>query len=122
MAAITRIHLSKTIFQDNLIWKHSINGRFTVKSAYYTARKILRKDIHQAQQRKSVWKIIWQVKIMPKIKYFIWRLLNGFLLVGMELTRKGIQTNNICPICGEDDESLYHVFFECRLSFVIWEN
>ena len=60
--------------------------------------------------------LVWKAKIMPKVKYFIWRLLSGLLPACVELIKKGIQVNNICPMCGEQDESPFHIFFACTLS------
>ena len=39
------------------------------------------------------------------------------------LLKKGILVNNICSICGEQNESLFHIFFFGRkLSYDIWDN
>ena len=122
LVTITSIHLSRTIAQDKLIQKHSINGMFNVKSTYHIARKVLSKEIHQMHQKRPTWKTIWQVKIMSKVKYFIWRLLNGFLSVCAEFMKKGIQIINMCPVYGEQNESLFHVFFACKLSCEVQEN
>ncbi|XWS70758.1 hypothetical protein CRYUN_Cryun03dG0076400 [Craigia yunnanensis] len=56
---------------------------------------------------------------MPKVKFFVWHLINGCIPVCSELVKKGIQVDNICPVCGDQDETLFHVFFTCKLSMEV---
>ena len=100
----------------------SYNGIFTVKSAYHIARIVLGKETYHMNQRNPWRKALWQVKIMPKIKYFIWSLIHGFIPVGSELLKRGIQMNNVCPVCGSQEESLFHIFFDCELSSTVLRN
>ena len=44
--AIKRIKLNRDRIQDMLIWRHTTNGIFTVRSAYQMARRVLRKEVH----------------------------------------------------------------------------
>ena len=118
--AIKRIRLNRDRIQDKLIWRQTTNGIFTVRSAYQMVMRVLGKEVHLLNQRNQWWNTIWYAKIMPKIKYFVWYLINGFIPVGSELKKKGIQMNYDCPVCGEQEKSMFHAFFACELSCTVW--
>ena len=110
-AIIMNIHLNDQQIQDKLIWKDSVNREFTVKSGYIKARRLLGKEINLEANKKRMWSIIWKASISPKIKFFAWRLICGFLPVCSLLIGKGILVDNRCSICGHNEETLQHVFF-----------
>ena len=87
---VTSIHLSKQSIPDKLIWKHSVNGMFTVKSAYFEAKQVLGKVVHSTYNRVNAWKTIWKANVSPKVKFFVWRMVQGILPIDTSLMRKGI--------------------------------
>ena len=77
--------------QDRLIWRDSVIGVFSVKSAYYEARKVLNKEEVNRDHRDKIWRWIWTAKVAPKVKYFLWRVLHRFILTRTRLQKNGIQ-------------------------------
>ena len=69
---VERISLSKKGISDKLIWRESVNGVFSVKSAYFEARKILQKDNVDRNSREELWRWLWTAKVSPKVKFFMW--------------------------------------------------
>ena len=59
-------------------------------------------------------------KVAPKIKYFMWRLFQGILFTRMRLRDKGIILESECVVCGTQRESIKHLFLECKMSKVLW--
>ena len=116
---ITRIHLSHLSRSDKLIWCDSAIGMFTVKSAYFVARNVLGKVVHHQEQRHGVWRIIWMSKVIPKIKYFAWRMAQGIIPTSSGLQRRGLQVDNRCSVCGHQGETFRHIFFECRFGIAV---
>ena len=89
---------------------------FIVKFTYYVVRKVLRKVVHSDTNRHKVWKIIWKAKVIPKVKFFSWRLIHGILPVCARLLKKWIQVEDICSVCGREGETVSHIFLDCRLN------
>ena len=61
MMAVKSIPLSSTNQEDRLIWKGTVNGLFSVKSAYHLVKEL--EDRNRAESSKSmhsseVWKMI----------------------------------------------------------------
>ena len=82
---ISSIHFSQKSKPDKLIWRDSNIGLLTVKSAYYMARRIPRKEVHVQNTRNFVWGAIWKARVTPKVKVFVWRMIQGILPTGSAL-------------------------------------
>ncbi|XP_074305282.1 uncharacterized protein LOC141640376 [Silene latifolia] len=54
--------------------------------------------------------------IVPKHGFIIWLLAHRRLLTQDRLVRMGIIHLNCCYLCGDDKESLEHLFFQCSFS------
>jgi len=62
----------------------------------------------------------WKVRCPPKIKHFLWQLLSGCIAVMKNLKSRGIQGDICCARCGDPEESINHVFFECPPARQVW--
>ena len=113
---IQSIPLSRQSITNKLIWRDSNIEQFIVKSAYFVARRFLRKKVYQQHQRGNMWGTLWKAKVIPKIKHFVWRLVYGILPLGSQLQRRGLVVDNKCAVCGQLGESLKHTFLDCKFS------
>ena len=68
---VEKIPLSRKRRPNKMIWNESMIGVFSVKLAYYIARKVLGKLEIDSTNRDKIWRLIWSFKVAPKIKYFI---------------------------------------------------
>ena len=39
----------------------------------------------------------------------------------LNLRRRGVSTNGMCPVCGQEVESIYHALFKCASAKNVWE-
>jgi hypothetical protein len=56
----------------------------------------------------SMWKALWKLQVMPKIHVFWWLEVNNILPCFGELKRRHMQELSFCPLCGHEEEDLYH--------------
>lgn len=63
---------------------------------------------------------IWKLKIMPKLKYFLWRILSQALGTTIRLNSIGIRIYSTCIRCGLAPETIAHMLFTCPNSVMIW--
>ncbi|GKB71672.1 putative RNA-directed DNA polymerase, eukaryota, reverse transcriptase zinc-binding domain protein [Tanacetum coccineum] len=64
----------------------------------------------------------WNRCVPIKINVFMWRLLLNKLPSRVNLDRRGIDVGSIlCPICQDDVESVYHLFFSCEMAKDLWD-
>lgn len=121
---VLKIKTSMRLDEDVLAWAPEKHGFYTVRSAYKLLKQdgscygCLGRDIYI--RGASVWKLLWKLDVPPKIRVFWWRVLHNSLPSKPELTRRHISKESYCEMCGEPDESLFHVFFDCPVAKRFW--
>jgi len=124
VTTILNIPLCHHLPEDSIIWVGNKKGIFSVKSAYYVAKKLLDSDIQGETSRGDVraplWKRIWQLNIPEKIRIFAWRLCMNAIPTMVNLNRRGIQVDVLCPICKMEEEAVEHVILRCELAKAVW--
>ena len=96
---------------DEFRWNLTKNGNFMVGSMY-------RALIHSAEPvlyNKSIWKM----KIPLKTKIFAWYLRRGVILTKHNLAKRNWHGCKKCVFC-HHDETIKHLFFQCRFAHSIW--
>lgn len=60
------------------------------------------------------------MKILPKIKFFLWKLIQGGIPVKARLVKRGWQGSQSCDLCPENSEDNIHAFFFCSYATQVW--
>lgn len=73
--AICSIHIALESKADSLVWHFEPKGDYLVKSGHKIAREKVSNMLSQIpvtsfQPSKKIWKLIWALKIPPKLKHF----------------------------------------------------
>ncbi|TVU37137.1 hypothetical protein EJB05_10434, partial [Eragrostis curvula] len=112
---------------DFFAWAFEKNGYYSVRSAYRVLKKeaeqhqILKENAGATSDESHWWKVLWKMRIPPKVRIFWWRVINNFLPSKAELTRRHVAKKSHCEACGDPSESLYHVVAECTYARRFWE-
>ncbi|KAK6159680.1 hypothetical protein DH2020_003061 [Rehmannia glutinosa] len=120
---ICAMHLSSRLPEDKMLWRHSKNGQFSGKTAYYAIKSKSENAYSRypsASNSNGAWKKIWQLRILSKIKHFIWKACLNALPTKYKLVEKNIAIDPICAICGEGPETLTHLMLECHEVIPVW--
>ncbi|KAG9449626.1 hypothetical protein H6P81_009591 [Aristolochia fimbriata] len=97
---------------DSLIWSPSMDGSFTVASAYSVL--LPSSDAHVSRRA-------WQLSAPPKVQFFNWSALHGKILTRDVLARRGQQLNSLfCPLCDTWMETTNHLLLHCEYTWKIW--
>eukprot|EP00253_Pinus_taeda_P001635 PITA_01635 len=94
---------------DKLRWGNQGGGIFTLKEA--------RLCIEKAEQvEKVAWSSkVWDSQSWPKIRTFLWLLMQRKTLTWENLQRKGFSGPSKCPLCNREEETMNHLFNNCDL-------
>ncbi|CAA7040352.1 unnamed protein product [Microthlaspi erraticum] len=105
---------------DSFIWLPTRSGEYSVKTGYHVALEQTT-DPHLNQNPHQVnWNLdIWQAKTSPKLKVFLWKVVQEALPSGENLLNRGILENACCTHCG-DLETTEHLFFHCKYAKEVW--
>ncbi|XP_026444346.1 uncharacterized protein LOC113344629 [Papaver somniferum] len=113
----SRIPLS---WSDRLIWPHSKNGQFTVKSTC----KVISGQIdymNNVQSSNPFYKALWRFSVLPNVKIFIWKCHENILPSNSVLARFVNRDNNACSMCNSDSlETPVHILLHCLFGKSVW--
>ncbi|XP_050217749.1 uncharacterized protein LOC126668603 [Mercurialis annua] len=99
--------------EDLVVWKHSKNGAFSIQNAWKTFRP--------ATGKVSWWRLIWSPGLVPRHSFIVWLAIKKKLRTKDKLRRWGCVGNDICVLCGEETETIEHLFFSCQVSAIIFQ-
>ena len=64
-------------------------------------------------------KTLWKLKMLLKIKIFMWYLIKGVVLTKDNLAKRNLEWNLKCSLCS-NLESIHHFLFDCCYARFIW--
>ncbi|GJY06948.1 ribonuclease H-like superfamily protein [Tanacetum coccineum] len=122
---IAEIPISRTHTNDRIIWHYDAKGNYTVKSGYRQALKWSNFSVNEVASSSSFhnpefWKKVWNIKVMPKIKTFWWRVCSNALATRENLYKRNCSSSPLCQICNSQVETIEHMFFECPWTKSMW--
>lgn len=71
--------------------------------------------------RDTKWEILWKLKIHGLIKHFIWRACHNILPMRINLFKRKISYQTLCPICELGEEMLIYTIWDCSTANYVWE-
>ena len=120
------IPISYHLPDDQLIWVGNKKGIFSVKSAYYVARKVLegseQGESSLGDVRAPLWKKMWHLNIPAKVRIFAWRLCMNAIPTMRNLNKRGVRVDPLCPLCSKEAEFVEHAILKCEIAKKVWEN
>ncbi|KAL2896303.1 hypothetical protein RDABS01_038087 [Bienertia sinuspersici] len=121
--AIKAIPMGTMEQDDFLAWEYTKIGEFSVKSAYHLEMQskgsaATTSDHYNA---RLLWERVWKAQVPPKVKNFAWRAMNNGLPTMVNLVKRNIQVDCICPRCGEEKEDTTHLIVGCMESRFLWK-
>ncbi|KAK9984238.1 hypothetical protein SO802_033763 [Lithocarpus litseifolius] len=122
-AEVLRVRLGSLDCHGKLVWNENKPRTFSVKSAYQVALRIHRSssaEHSRARDDKLVWNRLWGLPIPPKVRNFVWRACSDILPTRANLVRQKVHMDPKCAICGEHDEAVIHILWQCPLARNVW--
>ncbi|CAN0888315.1 hypothetical protein LINGRAHAP2_LOCUS15823 [Linum grandiflorum] len=103
---------------DRWIWHYSPNGIFFTSSAFHYAqrRPLAFEETSASLTDSSLWHSVWSLPVLPKLRFFLWRMLLRILPTCEGLIDHHVDVDLICPVCLNSKETIEHLFFACPLA------
>jgi len=79
-----------------------------------------RLGISSSHGQGDLWKRLWSLKVVPKVRVFWWRVMRGIVTDYSTLTRRHVRDNNTCSVCKSASETLLHALAECPHACLFW--
>lgn len=75
------------------------------------------------QHSGEVWKLIWDKgELVPRIRLFAWKLMHEALPLAKVIQSRTGKVDPICATCGQAEEDLSHMLWQCAFSRCCWLN
>jgi hypothetical protein len=126
--SILNIPLRRGGGDDYWAWNLQRTGIYSVKYAY---RALMTRNEQLALEEGTItetsvaeqrmWKSLWKLNVVPKVRVFWWRVLRGILPVESVLKHRHIAQIARCKICLSADEDLRHALMLCSHAKRFWE-
>jgi hypothetical protein len=90
---ILGIPLNPLLLKDKLIWRGTLTGEFSVRSAYHLGMELQEEEEGQCSNtggESDFWKVLWALGIPNVAKIFIWRAWNEILPTRLNLARRKV--------------------------------
>lgn len=87
---------------DIFAWNFSNSGCFSVKSGYKVANSLGEGGFigsSSSNLQSGLWKSLWLLKILNKIKIFLWRASVSAIPTASALTKRKLLSHDACSIC-----------------------
>ncbi|XP_056688032.1 uncharacterized protein [Spinacia oleracea] len=119
--AILSVELPSESIPDRLYWPKNTVGNFTVKTGYaFLQEQNIGQDPNLGFRHNNrlvpFFKLLWALKILPKWKLFIWKIMVDGIPVKVNLERRGIMLDVNCDLCSDHCEDAQHTFRLCKLA------
>ncbi|KAH7572293.1 hypothetical protein JRO89_XS04G0233800 [Xanthoceras sorbifolium] len=103
-------------YPDKLMWHHSKDGKYSVKSGYWLASSLARDGASSSSPSagSSWWKFLWGLNIPAKVRMFVWRACRNLLPTRSLLAARRVPVGAGCPLCNVAVESVLHSLWLCR--------
>jgi hypothetical protein len=88
--------------EDTLMWPHSKDGAYTVRSGYNLMVKwqeASNPSSTNTHNNNKIWKKLWSLPTIPRHKALLWRIIQRYIPVRGELGKRGITCPIDCPRC-----------------------
>ncbi|XP_031125428.1 uncharacterized protein LOC116027784 [Ipomoea triloba] len=103
-------------YVDSWYWLDDLRGIYSVKSGY----KRIRGVVSPLTDDFTSWNKVWNLKIPPRWKTFLWRAITNTLPTTNNLIQRRLDINPFCPLCAIQAESVSHVFICCAFAVNVW--
>ena len=115
--------------EDSFAWAFEKSGNYTVKTAY---RALMTRNERLAREEgtatgtsgndQQLWKALWKLNVIPKVRVFWWRVLRGILPDESTLKYHHIAVIGRCKVCMAMGEDLKHGLIHCVHARRFWDH
>ncbi|CAN1335068.1 Putative ribonuclease H protein At1g65750 [Linum perenne] len=116
---IRSILLPRFPLEDRPMWQYENNGLYSVSSGYQLALNKIKafKTIYPISPcDETLWKKTRALQIQPKLRFFLWKILNRILPTKQALAHRKVNSNPLCLVCREEEESVEHLLLFCPIT------
>ncbi|XP_065632260.1 uncharacterized protein LOC136068697 [Quercus suber] len=118
------IPLSSCLPEDKLVWAKSPNEKFSIRSAYAVATRLLLQPNRGASSNmglgRQFWNRLWALPLPHKTRHFAWQACCDILPTKINLLKCKVVQDSLCDGCRMEVETTGHAFITCPRAYEVW--
>ncbi|KAK4438865.1 hypothetical protein Salat_0221100 [Sesamum alatum] len=105
-----------------MVWHLSKKGFFSVRSPCNLARHMEDSNAVESSQvgRLNHWDFIWQANLPNHVRNFYKKICKNNVPITANLNKRHVPTEDMCPVCKRNGETMRHAFLECPCAKLMW--
>jgi len=113
--ALERAHIHLNLQEDLLIWDVDPGGSYSPKIGY------IKLSVDEGNREEVWWwRKIWKLQCPPKVKLFMWCVLEKKVPTWDFLQKRNFQGPGWCVLCKMSNETCSHLFLNCPYILKVW--
>ena len=116
--------MTRTTSEDSLFWAYVQSSQYITKSRYCflktKANMVTSQTPSQAELMKPLWKKIWSISVLCKIRNFLWRACKNSIPTLNNLKCRCVVEDSKCFLCAQHDEDVIHALWSCPTLAQVW--
>ncbi|CAN1844985.1 Transposon TX1 uncharacterized 149 kDa protein [Linum perenne] len=118
--AILKLRPLRPDMEDRVIWRWSLNGEYTVRSAYHALMQA--RPTMEELRVDGDWRKLWNIDVPPKMRHLMWRIARNVVPTRHAIMHRGIPgVEDKCGLCGNGYETVEHLFLDCEVARRCWQ-
>lgn len=93
-------------------WAWEPGGAYTARSAYAA--------LFMGRQLPPTADFTWKFRAPLQCRFFVWLAMKNRCWISDRLARRGLQHQDTCPLCNQEDETMSHIMLQCVFSRAFW--
>jgi hypothetical protein len=109
--------------EDGWGWRLDQGGEYSVKSTYDLVSSLLIDTRLLTYELELAFKRIWTSMVPTKVSGLVWMVLHDKVPTRENLLRRqviALNGDHLCVLCGENMETVSHLFLYCRVITRVW--
>lgn len=103
---------------DLLVWKEDKTSSYSAKGGYqWSITASIQtgngSNTTGSQDDRIYYTNLWSLSVPSKIKIHPWRITKNYLPTLSNLKARSLRREAACPLCGESEDSVEHIFRDC---------
>ncbi|GLT80072.1 hypothetical protein SLA2020_515330 [Shorea laevis] len=106
---------------DGWTWNLTRQGTYSVRSGYHRAMSTGGPHAGPSPSSSNFrGGLLWSLDIPEKVRLMIWQAYKNILPTKDNLKRRRVEVDLDCPMCGMEQESVFHCLVACAASRAVW--
>ena len=74
----------------------------------------------EEEEWRNIYILTAKVTVCTSLRIFQYKILNNILYLNARLFKRHMVDSGLCSVCNSAEESVLHLFLECRISSALW--